>query len=87
MTTETLTALRVWTGETTNGTPNWQCIGRRPNRSILKGFTYDAWKASLWKQAAKTKGPITVTWQRSSAGLYINILSVEIPSCPASYCG
>lgn len=79
MTTETVTALRVWEGETASGSRNWQLIGRRENRSILKVFTLDALKASLWKERATRKEPITVTWHKSSGGHYINVLSVALP--------
>jgi hypothetical protein len=79
MTTETVTALRVWPGENANGVAHWQCIGRRENHSILKAYTWDALKASLWKEAATHKGAISVTWHRSSSSHFVHLMSVELP--------
>lgn len=77
MTTETVTALRVWSDTTLDGKPRWLCIGRRADRSILKAGTLDMWQAALWRESHLK--PIAVTHQPSASGRYINLVRVEEP--------
>lgn len=75
--TETILAMRVWTGDTKDGRERFDLIGARADGHLFRGSTLNAWIASLWNLATQPRTALIVTWEKSADGRFTNVTHVE----------